>query len=180
MSLPNLDDKQLAWVAKDAAGYIRSQREKHLAAAVPLTTEQRGQVSRFFRRATLDSVRVLQKEKVPNPPFYNDLYEMGFAEGSLPDFSKMAAITLVDVVLFHQEMTANVLFHELVHVVQYELLGLARFAERYVMGFLSGGSYEEIPLEMHAYALGGRFEADPAKGFSVIDEVQKLVSAGLY
>lgn len=39
-------------------------------------------------------------------------------------------------------------FHELVHVIQYEKLGLVQFANKYVRGFLNGGSYDGIPLEM--------------------------------
>ncbi len=33
------------------------------------------------------------------------------------------------------------LFHELVHVEQYRQLGVPRFSELYVRGFLSGGRY---------------------------------------
>jgi hypothetical protein len=55
----------------------------------------------------------------------------------------------------------------LTHVVQYEKLGLEQFAAKYVKGFLSGGSYEAIPLEVNAYGLDARFAAAPAKGFSV-------------
>jgi hypothetical protein len=48
-----------------------------------------------------------------------------------------------------------------VHAVQYWQLGLQGFAEHYVRGFLSGGSYEEIPLEKQAYELEGRLVKDP-------------------
>lgn len=38
----------------------------------------------------------------------------------------------------------GLLFHELVHVEQYRQLGIPRFAELYVCGFLNGGTYEAI------------------------------------
>jgi hypothetical protein len=41
------------------------------------------------------------------------------------------------------------------------------FSELYVRGFLIGGSYKAIPLEVNAYALGERFESDPELLFSV-------------
>jgi len=44
----------------------------------------------------------------------------------------------------------GLLFHELVHVEQHRQLGIPRFADLYVRGFLSGGSYEAIPLEVNA------------------------------
>jgi hypothetical protein len=39
----------------------------------------------------------------------------------------------------------GLLFHELVHVEQYRQLGIPRFAELYVRGFLSGGGYGYKP-----------------------------------
>jgi hypothetical protein len=103
---------------------------------------------------------------------------MGFEPAALPNFGLMAAITFVDTVVSHEPFTDRLLFHELVHVVQYENLGLEGFADKYVRGFLSGGSYDGIPLEMNAYELDGRFAAPPAKAFSVVDEVQGWVDAG--
>jgi len=76
--------------------------------------------------------------------------------------------------------TDRVLFHELVHAVQYEKLGLAKFAAKCVKGFLSGGSYETNPLEMNANELDTRFATTPTKPFSVADEVQKLIDRGRF
>ncbi len=131
----------------------------------------------FFSASTLDSARVvvLDGARVSNPPFYGQLLKMGFETGSLPNFADMAAITYVDTVVSHEPFTSRLLFHELVHVVQYEKLGLAEFAAKYVKGFLSGGSYEAIPLEMNAYNLDARFATTPTKPFSVADEIQKWI-----
>jgi hypothetical protein len=96
---------------------------------------------------------------------------------TLPNFSLMAAITFVDTVVSHETFTERLLFHELVHFVQYEKLGLAEFASKYVRGFLSGGSYDGIPLEMNAYELDARFAGVHTKAFSVSDEVQMWVRA---
>src|SRR6266567_3326166 len=63
----------------------------------------------------------------------------------------------------------------LVHVEQYRQLGGLRFSELYVRGFLSGGGYDGIPLEVNAYALGRRFEGNPRQQFSVADEVARWV-----
>jgi len=136
----------------------------------------------FFSDSTMDSARVilLTGERVGNPPFYRELMNMGFQAASLPDFALMAAITFVDTLVAHEPVTNRLLFHELVHVVQYEKLGLPGFAARYVRGFLSGGSYEAIPLEANAYELDARFAAAPAKPFSVEAEVQAWIDAGRF
>jgi hypothetical protein len=52
---------------------------------------------------------------------------------------------------------------------------LDEFAARYVGGFLSGGSYEAIPLEMNAYELDARFAAEPTRPFPVEAEVQEWI-----
>jgi hypothetical protein len=117
---------------------------------------------------------VLQGERVANPDFYPMLRSLGF--NNLPDQSTMAAITFSDVVVSHAPFTDGLLFHELVHVEQYRRLGISRFSELYVCGFLNGGSYEAIPLEVNAYTLGGRFEQNPANRFSVVDEVGRGIA----
>ena len=65
------------------------------------------------------------------------------------------------------------------HVEQYRQLGIPRFAELYVRGFLAG-SYDSIPLEANAYILGGRYESNPAQQFSVADEVRRWITEGRF
>jgi hypothetical protein len=125
-------------------------------------------------------VIVLAANWVSNPPFYGELTRMGFEAGSLPNFALMAAITFVDTVVSHEEFTDRLLFHELVHVVQYQKKGLIEFAAKYVRGFLGGGSYEAIPLEVNAYELEARFAAEPMKPFAVADDVQAWIDAGRF
>jgi len=114
----------------------------------------------FFSPQLLDLTRllVLQGERVANPDFYPMLRSFGL--NNLPDQSTMAAISFCDVVVSHE-------LHELVHVEQHRQLGIPRFADLYVRGFLSGGSYEAIPLEVNAYTLEDHFRSDPRRGFSV-------------
>ena len=132
----------------------------------------------FFSPHFLDGTRllVLQRERVANPEFYPMLKGLGFT--NLPDQSGMGAITFSDVVVSDEPFRNGLLFHELVHVEQYRQLGIPRFSELYVRGFLNGGSYEAIPLEVNAYALEGRFEENPHQRFSVEDEVGKWHKEG--
>jgi hypothetical protein len=59
------------------------------------------------------------------------------------------------------------------------VLGLRRFAELYVRGFLNGGGYEGIPLEGQAYELEERFSGNPKTKFSVEDDVNRRLQAWL-
>jgi hypothetical protein len=58
---------------------------------------------------------------------------------------------------------------------QYRQLGIERFSELYVRGFVSGGGYDGIALEVNACELGSRFQGNPRRRFSVADEVARWV-----
>lgn len=182
MPLPILSDEQIRWVTGEVALYIDRQRATYIGRAVHLNATQRTATQPFFSTSALDSARVLvlTGERVGNPPFYPQLIQMGFQPAGLPNFTLMTAITFVDTVVSHEPFNDRLLFHELVHVVQYEKLGLEGFAAKYVRGFLSGGSYEAIPLERNAYELDARFAGAPTKSFSVADEVQAWIRAGRF
>ena len=94
----------------------------------------------------------------------------------------MSAITFVDTILLATtySMPADdqvpLLFHELVHVVQYTELGVDEFVKRYVRGWASNGfQYSAIPLEIQAYQLEARFRSGVA-AFSVSDEVKRQLT----
>ena len=57
------------------------------------------------------------------------------------------------------EVGVDLLFHELVHVEQYRLLGVQAFARAYVQGVVdSGFVYDRIPLEAVALEMCNRFK----------------------
>jgi hypothetical protein len=173
---PALSPQQITAFTSEVAEYIRSQRAQYYNRAAPLAFSEVW--SRFFPAVDLERIRVLQpgQERVSNPPFYGDLEKLGFT--GLPDFTTMAAITFDDVVVFHEPLTPQLIFHELVHVVQYRLLGIAEFARLYVRGYLHGG-YEGTPLETCAYELDGRFIMGSV-GFDVEAEVRAWIEQGRF
>jgi hypothetical protein len=130
----------------------------------------------FFSPQVLDATGlvVLQSERVADPDFYPTLKSLGFR--NQPNQSAMGAITFSDVVVSHAPFTDGLLFHELVHVEQYRQLGIPWFSELYVRGFLNGGGYDGIPLEMNAYKLGDRFEANPRNPVPVEAEVRRWIT----
>ena len=178
METPRLTPDQIGRVSGLVAQYISTQLEKYAPRAVRLSAQQKAAMNECFSPQVLDGTRllVLEGERVANPDFYPMLRSLGF--NNLPDQSRMGAITFCDVVVSHEAFSDGLLFHELVHMEQYRQLGIPRFSESYVRGFLNGGSYEAIPLEVNAYTLGGRFESDPHRMFSVEDEVGRWAEEG--
>ena len=178
MDLSNLPPAMVSQLANMVEDYITSSRKKYAPQAVLLTDAQRSAMQPFFSAAVLDSTRlcVLRGTRVSNPPMYAMAKMMGIR--NLPDFAAVAAITFVDVIVSHEEVTDSLLFHELVHVVQYSQMDMKEFAARFVTGFIQGGSYQQIPLEKMAHALESRFSQNAAEVFSVDDEVRLWREAG--
>jgi hypothetical protein len=168
MPAPKLPEELIRMAAGKVADFISAQRAIFQSKAAPIAPDDKGALQPFFPLKLLDEVRVA-RGKVSDPPFYEQLRSLGIR--NMPAFSDLAGITFVDVVVHTQPLTRPLLFHELVHVVQYQHLGVAGFAELYVRGFLTGGSYEEIPLEKQAYELEERFTQN-GEAFSVDEDVQ--------
>ncbi len=176
--MPQLSPEQIDQVAGAVAEYIATQRNRFLSRSAKLSNAQKAAITGFFRADLLEATQivVLSEERIENPGFYAMLRGIGFS--NLPDFPLMDAVTFKDVVASHLPFSNGLLFHELVHVEQYRQLGVPRFAELYVRGFLNGGGYHGIPLEINAYDLGARFEAHPYHVFSVEKEVGFWIHQG--
>jgi hypothetical protein len=180
MPAPNLSAEQIRHVSETVAQYISQQRSHFLSRTGHVTVAKKAAMAGFFRADVLETTRilVLEKEKIANPDLYTVLRGLGFS--NLPDFAGMGAVTFQDVIVFQEPLSDALLFHELVHVEQYRQIGVPRFAELYVRGFLTGGGYYGIPLEINAYALGDRFESPPHGPFSVESEVLCWINKGRF
>lgn len=92
-----------------------------------------------------------------------------------------AGLCLGRVVVIARDVAASdrfeaVLFHELVHCVQMQRMGRARFCGAYLAGWwAAGGNYLDIPLEIEAFTLQDRFQAGEI--FCVADALQDEAAA---
>lgn len=163
----------ISWMT---AGYIGYHRKRLVGKSSPISENVRAHLRGFFSDAMLARTRIIQAA-MPEPIVYPLVKVLGIK--GLLEMSSIGAITLIDVIAYPEQLGFSTLFHELVHVVQYQVLGLKRFAELYVKGFLNGGGYYGIPLEKQAYELGARFDAEPGKVFLVEQEVVRRSAAGL-
>ena len=169
-----LPEELVRMAANKVAAYIAEQRTFFRGKALAIQPDDKAALQPFFPANLFDEVRVV-RGRAPEPSFYPQLRALGFR--NTPSFSDLAGITFVNVVVHTEPLSRSVLFHELVHVVQYRHLGVSGFADLYVRGFLNGGSYEEIPLEKQAYALEARF-AKNGEAFSVEEDVQRRRKLG--
>ena len=105
---------------------------------------------------------------------------VGGSPKNLPELAHMASLTFDDVVVFPGEVNDRRLFHALVHAAQFEILGLERYAELFVRGFLRVRSHVSVPLEMQAFSLEAKFAENPNEAFAVEELIRLWVKERRY
>jgi hypothetical protein len=160
-------DQLVQYLIQEGYKWIINQRDFHFPVSQQLSKQDRKSLESYFDPEILASARTRLVAFIENPQFYSDIIKFGIS--NLMDFTQMAGITFVDCILISNKFThdqrswTSLLFHEMVHVVQYRLLGAKHFTELYVIGWAQNGfEYARIPLEMQAYNLQKEF--DEGKG----------------
>lgn len=153
--------------------WLRQTLVKHAADAKPVGSLGFTRLPGFYRPETLNSAKVAAVQKIPVPP----LSGMGLSR--FADFERMpmAGITYLDTFFIRPELTGveSLHFHELVHIVQWRILGPERFLWAYADGLERFG-YRNSPLEVVAYDLQERFDAG-CEPFNVEAEVGRRLPA---
>jgi hypothetical protein len=150
-------------LSEQTHAWILSERTHHFPHSRGLTEEERKPLEAYFLPETLRQARVRVVDRIDGPPFYDaavqELARLGIATNF--QMTGAAGITFVDCILVRKGAESPaLLFHEMVHVVQYGMLGSAKFAKFYVQGLARVGFvYERNPFESVAHEIEGRFRA---------------------
>lgn len=153
------------------SGWIKQTLAEHASAARPVASLGFKHLADYYAAPLLASSRAVIVSRVPMPP----LSAMGLDR--FRDFEQMDAggITYLDTYFVRADHAhvESLHFHELVHVVQWRLLGPERFLALYADGLERFG-YRNSPMEVMAYDLQNRFEREP-EPFSVEATCRTLV-----
>ena len=145
------------------AGWIKQTLAEHASAARPVASFGFSRLPHFYDPQLLASSMVVIVPRVPVPP----LSAMGFDR--FRDFEQMDAggTTYLNTyfVRADQSHSESLHFHELVHVIQWRLLGPEKFLALYADGLERFG-YRKSPLQRMAFRFQQRFERG-AQPFSV-------------
>ena len=113
---------------------------------------------RYFSCELL-AAKVVLVDRVPVPP----LTALGIPD--FDDFESMqaAGITYLDTFFVDRRCAADesLHFHEMIHVIQWQVLGPKGFLAAYADGLARFG-YRDSPLEVMAYDLQARFDTESA------------------
>jgi hypothetical protein len=173
---------ELAALVAQTISWLKQQRGKFLPSSTSLDSIQKMNLLPFFTPEILDRLRIVKLsqtgETIPYPPFY----ERVRAGGSrlVPDAAHMTAIPFIDVAVFKSEPTLRTIFHALVHVTQFVLVGLEQVMEGYFRTINESGLWMVVPFEEQAYQMDARFTRNPADVFSVEEEVREWLHSGRY
>jgi hypothetical protein len=150
---------------------LRTNRERYVSFARPLSPSQLETFSPYFPASLLTDVRVveLHGKRVDPPDLIAEARALGFDH--VPDISHMDSITFIDVIVFNEHLTERALFHALVHAVQMRVLGLERYAELWVHSFIRTRAHFTVPLEVQAFSLASKFVRPTYPAFPVENEV---------
>lgn len=153
--------------------WIKQTLADHASAARPVPSLGFRRLVDYFDPALLASSSVVVVARVPVPP----LSAMGLSRFNDFEQKDAGGITYLDTFFVRADHVRDesLHFHELVHVVQWRLLGPERFLALYADGLERFG-YRNSPMEVMAYDFQDRFEREP-QPFSVEDACQPLIRA---
>lgn len=140
-------------------GWIRKTLAANAALARPVDSVGFARLPTYFSRSLLASAKVVSVDRLPMPP----LSQMGLTQFTEWERVEYGGITYLDTFFVTPQEIANepLYFHELVHVIQWRLLGPERFIAMYSDGLERFG-HRSSPLEVMAYDLEDQFRYSPA------------------
>ena len=136
--------------------WIDALLERHRASATSVASLPFAHLADFYRPDTLRAAHVVLVDRVPTPP----LTALGLPQFAAFEHMQAEGITYRDTFFVtrghaHEE---SLHFHELVHIVQWRLLGPTHFLLAYAAGLATPDGYSSNPLELIAYGLQEHFE----------------------
>jgi hypothetical protein len=153
--------------------WMEALRVEHLRDSIAASELRFGRLADHFPARVFDDTRVVTVGEIPFPPVH---------DYGLPEFEPMAGapiagITFGNMYFVRPGASEGVHFHELVHVVQWDALGVPDFLLTYAVGLVQYG-YAQSPLEAIAFELQQRFERFALRGFVDADIARHAATAG--
>ncbi len=155
--------KLRAWIQKTLASYEK--------AAQPIASMHFVRLPLYCDHSLLETAKFIAVDRLPMPP----LTAMGLGRFAAFEQGNFNGVTYLDRYFIKRTMVTEeaLHFHELIHVIQWRLLGPEGFLAAYADGLDEFG-YENSPLEKMAYDAEASF-----KRSSTIFDAEKLVAEQL-
>jgi hypothetical protein len=137
------------------SGWIERLIENNRRLARPVSSFGFTRLPVYFSDDTLARANVVVVDSVPKPPFA----ALGLEQFADFESMELDGITYRDFYFLNRALVddESLHFHELIHIVQWHVLGAERFLLAYALGHVSVGVYRNNPFERIAYDLQARF-----------------------
>ena len=152
--------KVMDWIQKTLLAHQRLAR--------PVTAKNFQRLPLYFSRAQIEAAKFVVVERIPVPPL-SSIGLSRFAEFERGDYG---GITYLNTYFLKSAGAddESLHFHEMMHVVQWHVLGAEHFLALYASGLEAFG-YRNSPLEKMAYDAQELFDRSPA-----VFDAEKLVA----
>jgi len=142
------------------AGWLQKTLAKYATLAQTVASRAFPRLPNYFAPITLATSKVVLVDQMPRPP----LSSWGLTRFADFEHGNFSGITFLDTFFIKQDQSENetLHFHELIHVIQWRVLGPERFLYLYADGLERFG-YRNSPLEAMAYNAEARFVGSTAK-----------------
>ncbi len=175
----------ISWIVRAAIRWAKAEQAAYAGYSVPIAEAHKRFMGGFFEQEALNAVRIVLVERIPAPALYERLSALGIP---LPDYRRrFVGITLQDYIFISNQCARDLdgrrclLFHELVHVVQYRVLGLEQFMSTYINEWLAVGCrYRRICHEVMAAQLTTRYLQEPGRPFNVKAIVEQRLERSMH
>jgi hypothetical protein len=174
MKKPQLTAEQFQAVYPQVAKWIDQTLASHGPEAQTVASMGFKRLPLYFNQSFLTSAKFIIIDRMPVPP----LASMGLPQYAEFEKGDYDGVTYLDTffVRRHRATDEGLYFHELIHIIQWRLLGPERFLAAYAAG-LSAFGYRDSPLEVMAYNAEAVFNSQSrvfdAEGY-VREELPKI------
>jgi hypothetical protein len=129
-------------------GWIQQALAAHKALARSVMSKNFPRLPLYFSRTQIEAAKFVVVDRVPVPP----LSEIGLSQFKEFEHGDYDGITYLDKYFLKRSKACDesLHFHEMIHVVQWRLLGAELFLTKYAGGLENFG-YRNSPLEKMAY-----------------------------
>jgi hypothetical protein len=138
-------------------GWIDATLRTHAGDARTVASRGFPRLPLYFSAATLTSAKVFPVDRLPIPP----LSSWGLTRFADFEHGNFSGITYLNTFFIKRDELRNeaIHFHELIHIVQWRILGPEQFLRSYADGLERLG-YRDSPLEVMAYDAEAAFIAN--------------------
>lgn len=155
--------------------WICEQRDTHRPTALSLTPQEKEIFVPYFGSELIDKARFKRVDNIRGPemPIFNG----NLQSANLFDEITVGAAAFNDTILEttwldtqSESIVNGYKFHELVHVLQADMMGPEKYVETYIRQWVNSNfSYWDIDIELSAFVLGNAFMERPDRHFNVKD-----------